>query len=557
MTTTLEAIELASIKAVSTRIWLDDCNRPLASPVWKVALATESGRANAFLKLLPAHQLISEAVCTLLGRAVGLDLPRGFLVEATPDTLPDADWQPGEAARLGFGSEDAEFQSFAFAIHHGSAAIERELMQWQGLAPLAFFDEWVANTDRHFRNLLYRGGEFIPIDHSHALTGHDWTPERLTPSATVVNQMLTFATRYLSEHQRFQWRRSAADCTAGYHRVPLDELAEYAELERYATPKQTLAVLDFLRRRIFHVPKLAAGKLGLPELDFWPHMKTHRAFPSPGAYRAQWAPVYLEPIIGSGERLTVGILVLGADGQRQVAPVLREDQVSTLWGEQGRGLLRSIDLCLNVLREHLSDGGDLDRWPAPFAGVCIGPLKPARGDDAIDVLRTGMSFSACFSTLEQGIEETAEDDDTEDPWPKQVHAAVQARVPSLSGNFNKQIKTATAARPTPVGYLSTRLAANLGKLIPGPRLGEFVKTAKVKALNLVIVRDLEPCQRQFELLIFRPREDDPSYTARQMKNLRGALLELKEAGNHHELRVVEVLDAAQAADRIIRAEAAA
>lgn len=284
-------------------------------------------------------------------------------------------------------------------------------------------------------------------------------------------------------------------------------------------------------------------------------MSVHRAFPSPGAYRAQWAPVYLEPIIGSGERLTVGILMLGADGKSRVAPVLREDQVTPLWGEQGLGLLRSIDLCLHTLDKYLLAGGDLDHWPSPLAGVCIGPLKLAWGDDLTDILRTGMSFSACFSTLEQGIEETADDDDTEDPWPKQVHAAVQARAPHLAGNFGKQIRAVLGARPTPVGYLSERVAANLGKLIPGPRLGEYVKTAKMKALNLVIVRDHELFLSQFELLIFRPREDDPSYTDRQMRNLKGALLELEEAGNRHELCVVEVHDAAQAANRIIEAEA--
>lgn len=263
----LEAIELASVKAVSTRVTSDDCGQPVASPVWKVALATESGRANAFLKLLPAHQLISEAICTLLGRAVGIELPRGFLVEVTPDTLPEVAWQPGETTRLGFGSEDAEYRSFAFAIRCRSAAIERELMRWNGLAPLAFFDEWVANTDRHFRNLLYRGGEFVPIDHSHALTGHDWTPARLTSTVSVANQMLALAASYLSEHERHQWRRNSTAISAGYRCVPLDELVERAALERYATPEQTLAVLDFLRKRVFHVPTLAAGKLGLPELD--------------------------------------------------------------------------------------------------------------------------------------------------------------------------------------------------------------------------------------------------------------------------------------------------
>lgn len=277
-------------------------------------------------------------------------------------------------------------------------------------------------------------------------------------------------------------------------------------------------------------------------------------FPERPALLGTWAPIYMEPTMGSGERFTVAVAAVSSDGF-EVTPAIREEHVRCLWGKKGLDFLHAVQMVVDSLREHLARGGQLENWESPLSGVHLGQRRVARGHTMGDIIRTGVEFTASFSVLEHGADE-APDQHGDDRWPSQVQLSVTASSPLLAIYFDHAFRARPDARPTRLNYMSAKLVANLDKLVPGARLSATLQRAKAKLLDLQTVRDHHIGGPRYELILYRPPDDAWEYTARQITNLHEALGELDEAGGKHDLRVVPVFSVDQAAARILQAEAA-
>ena len=66
-----------------------------------------------------------------------------------------------------------------------------KIKNWPHLHKAAAFDDWVANSDRHFENILFAGEDnFYLIDHGHCFTGPGWSKKKLDPDVNVSNKLL-------------------------------------------------------------------------------------------------------------------------------------------------------------------------------------------------------------------------------------------------------------------------------------------------------------------------------------------------------------------------------
>lgn len=106
----------------------------------------------------------------------------------------------------------------------------------------------------------------------------------------------------------------------------------------------------------------------------------HSVFPSSPELNFLGAPLMLEPIAGSGERITVAIAVSGEIGNH-VVQILSQDQARCLVGGQADTLLGFARLGVESLRRHLDDGGSLAAWRPPSAGLFLGDLRQGYGTD--------------------------------------------------------------------------------------------------------------------------------------------------------------------------------
>ncbi|MBK1699768.1 hypothetical protein [Thiococcus pfennigii] len=287
--------------------------------------------------------------------------------------------------------------------------------------------------------------------------------------------------------------------------------------------------------------------------------------PLPGV-TATGAALFLEPIMGSGERLCVGLAAVLADNTYRVAPVLRRETARCLVGEKADSLLGLMQVGLDSLDSHLERGENLASWTPPMQGLTLGPLAQGHVEDLPMMLRAMarnhafLATLAAFDATEQGEPSSDDEAEADIEWLKRVRHAVQTRRPALDGHFGRRIKLRNVRGETRIDYFGSRLAAQLCRLTPGASISRHVRTAKSKLWDLEALRDIgtdgvfRPAS--YELLIYRPRDDDPSYSERQIARLHDALSELEAAGDRQQLRVRPVQTVNDAASRIIEAEAA-
>ena len=293
-----------------------------------------------------------------------------------------------------------------------------------------------------------------------------------------------------------------------------------------------------------------------------------KAVPAAPSFQGSWASVYLEPMMASGERLTVAVAAIGKNGECRVSPAIRPHVIDAMFGAQAAGMAKMIGLICSSLQHHLQYRSSFDGWISPMSGVSLGRVRETSSADLVGLLRQAVSMTASlaaldFSDAEGEIEELDGVDvgsgSNRDPWPKLFESAVVQRDPRLSGYFNRTFEVSEKARPAKIFYLSERTAINTGKLIPGAALSGMFERNKARLLDLLVVRDRDDKlfpRAHFELVVFRPAFDDPTFSERQIDSLRRSIEALEEAGDKHELRVQAVQSPEEAADRLLQSEAA-
>lgn len=290
------------------------------------------------------------------------------------------------------------------------------------------------------------------------------------------------------------------------------------------------------------------------------------AFPPVPEVAAEWAPVYLEPIAGAGERIAVGIAARAASGPAHyVLPVLRDRVARCMYGDHADHVTGITALVLESLESHLEAGGQLAEWAPPLYGSTeLGRISTGYGHTVEDVARTGAQLAASLIWATPMANETVQTDplipdpDT-DEWVRQIRDATLAMRENFGPRFLTTVKISSKAPPTRIGYLGDRLAAQFGRLIPGRGLANSRNRAKAYLAELQMIRDNEPKgtmfpRRQHELILWTPPSGSPQFTPAQHEEAIGALEEMESFGDKHELRVAALHTAEAARARILRAE---
>lgn len=274
------------------------------------------------------------------------------------------------------------------------------------------------------------------------------------------------------------------------------------------------------------------------------------------SFRADWAPVYFEPIMGSGEKFTIVIAAFSPDGIVRVCNAIRPHVVKAMYGNKHNHFNSLIEMIMSSLESHLLNHLSFDGWVSPISGAEIGNVTSAQSSDMTGVLRQAVQLSASLSSLDFFSSEDENDErySSENTWANQLKATVINERPSFEQYFNREFRVDGQARAAKIFYLSTKIAVNTDRLIP-TNLSAHLDRNKARILDLLSVKDHDIFERNcFEFIVYRPQEDDPTYGKSQFIKLNEALHALEEIGDKHLIRVVPVTTVSQAAMRLIRAE---
>jgi hypothetical protein len=291
--------------------------------------------------------------------------------------------------------------------------------------------------------------------------------------------------------------------------------------------------------------------------------------------RARWAPVLLEPIAGSYERLVIGVAVVGENGfHLELANAL--DRLTCLYSNDAHGAVYAIQLAAEYLKQ------DLARRAAEaitdprlaISSISIGECRDAEGESLEAI---GASWMHALSSLYRDKIESSETlagvvdeevggegDGSADRLPSLVMNYVRERREGYFQYFRADLREGRGRRLTGrshevlIDFSGSKLVANFGTL----RAGGIVKSVnliKRRLWDLKVERDREPnvvMVRQHEMILQSQPLDDPQVTSRQHASIQEALQALEKQADQEELRLRALNTVAEIGEHVLMAEAA-
>jgi hypothetical protein len=243
-----------------------------SAETWRVSLRGVS--KPAYLKLTDsAHQIIADLAAAQIGRALRLPIPRPHFVVLKREDLPQNSQHKGTGVMFAFASEDAGEHAVSFsALAHSSDPTHREsIKKWPGRIAAIAFDEWIANADRHFGNLLYNPADqsYWLIDHGDALAGSYWLLWGGLPAPTheINNALLDASRTDLNTPRKKELMRDAVNQRmCAWRRIDLSGLDKDGHFARIEATRNSDAIRDFIQKRAFHTASLICKQIGIQEL---------------------------------------------------------------------------------------------------------------------------------------------------------------------------------------------------------------------------------------------------------------------------------------------------
>lgn len=283
-------------------------------------------------------------------------------------------------------------------------------------------------------------------------------------------------------------------------------------------------------------------------------------FPPLPPHKAQWAPVYIEPVMAGGERIAVGVIAQDEQGETRSLLALTQRSVQCAFGMSGVALLQSAQAILDGLTEHLNAGHALDEWAAPLSGVELGKWKATRYSDMQHMLQTRLALVSSFAAGRDFNTTYDEQDDVIDPVDTvriQVRDRVLAQREDWASRFNQRIAIQPDGRMKRFFYVSDKITINLASLNP-LALSNSENMAHARFVALMMLRDFNPMlnEENYELILHYPGNGAAGYDVRQMSNVRQSVDDLVNLGDKERLRVYAAATIDAASQRILERAAA-
>ena len=272
-------------------------------------------------------------------------------------------------------------------------------------------------------------------------------------------------------------------------------------------------------------------------------------FPPGPAHRFEGAPVYLEPMMGSGERIAICAVASGPSGSA-VRGLIRSETAECLYGNQAASLLGLIDTVVHSIRDHISRGETLARWSPPLAGVSLGEIRMIRSESpraaiaGIAQLHASLCYLPALGDSAHPPERRS--DKPLSAWVKQVQDLTWPRVLMTGAAMNVDVVLAPGDTVR-VHFVHGPRAVMIGLISP-VRLASRVNDAKIKLWNL---RQLPSRFHLRELLLGVPDREEPELADAQVRGrIFSAVDALIEEARRSEIRLQTAVSAEEAADRL-------
>lgn len=207
-------------------------------------------------------------------------------------------------------------------------------------------------------------------------------------------------------------------------------------------------------------------------------------------FEASWWPVQLETVPGSGERITIAVIVRAASGQSQVRQTIPPASLTAMFGPAGKGMVYVVGQTVLALDRQIDAGVAVDNLEMPFGGVCLGVTRDCVARDFNEIFQVAFRLSGAFSQSQFGIVEkpSADTQKAFDEWADRIKMQFAGGEDEGWASAFKVPVPLQHRKRNWVGFMRGDYAANFGVLRPGRSIHSDVRALKVKLFDLEVLR---------------------------------------------------------------------
>lgn len=240
------------------------------------------------------------------------------------------------------------------------------------------------------------------------------------------------------------------------------------------------------------------------------------------SFEATWWPVMMEPVPGSGERLTVAALVRAASGQGQVRQLISPTALSGMFGAAGSGMKVMVTKTALAIQMQMDRGVPVEDLQLPFGGFELGAPRDCLARDLNEVFDVAFRLGGAFGVSLFGSREkpSSETRRAFDEWAEKIRVVLlNSAQDQFRDAFNVGVPL-LANKKARIGFLSDGYAANFGVLRPGRSTASDMRALKVKIFDLEALRRTSPLlARTAEILVGYPvAQQDVGYSRREVES---------------------------------------
>jgi hypothetical protein len=225
-----------------------------------------------YFRMADRFTVVAELASSVIARALGLPTPQPYLLNIGAGVLSDSRFATHGKASVCPATADMGGDTFAQLLREDSEYAKKLLGSWKHLVPAVAFDEWLANLDRNFGNILFVAQHLWLIDHAESFGGSQRKLFPLEELASVpFENKLAKVLRTDNLTLRQQWLEQAREWltfTAGA--LDVSQLGVHTEMHQWHSEQEETELVDFVKRRLLVTHQLLCQRLGLQQLNLLP-----------------------------------------------------------------------------------------------------------------------------------------------------------------------------------------------------------------------------------------------------------------------------------------------
>ena len=266
----------------------------------------------------------------------------------------------------------------------------------------------------------------------------------------------------------------------------------------------------------------------------------------------------METVSGSGERLTIAIIVRSKGGQATVRQAIDPPTIAAIFGKEGKGMQFIVGTTVLKIHEQLSKLVPVSKLEFPFGDIHRGTGRECTARDANEVFGIALRMSSGFAQSSFGMSQQEMSPAKEvqlafEEWTDKIRTEVliaQERE-QWSSFFNVSIPL-LGRKKARFGFVNGGYVAQFGVLRPGTNAASDLRALKIKLFDLEVVRRELALQFSTAELVVGFNDPHDAVPSRQRETLLAAWEHLEYEAKERKIRAIRYKSAHEAAGHVMQ-----